>query len=76
MYNAQADVAHPEAGNEDLRAQINSLKYELENVQQERSLLTLQYEKELRDVQMKADADYKKFQVSITSTVLSDGSDK
>jgi mitotic spindle assembly checkpoint protein MAD1 len=57
-------MSRPEASNnEDLRAQINSLKYELQNIQQERSLLTLQHEKELRDVQLKADADFKKYQV-------------
>ena len=43
--------------------QLNKLKYELENQQQERELLTLQHQKELRDLQAKADADYKKAQV-------------
>jgi hypothetical protein len=51
------------SNNEELRAQINSLKYELDNIQQERGLLTLQHEKELREVQLKADADFKKYQV-------------
>lgn len=52
-----------ESDNEDLRAQINSLKYELDNLHQERNLLSLQHEKELRDVQQRADADYSKYQV-------------
>lgn len=61
----QSQVGKPEAGNnEDLRAQVKSLKYELENIQQERSLLTLQHEKELRDVQLRADADFKKYQAA------------
>lgn len=54
----------PDAANEELRVQINKLKYELENQQQERELLTLQHNKELRDLQARAEADYKKAQVS------------
>ncbi|KKY18344.1 putative m protein repeat protein [Phaeomoniella chlamydospora] len=49
---------------EDLRAQLNSLRYELENLQQERGLLTLQHEKEIRELQVKAEADYKKAQAA------------
>jgi hypothetical protein len=64
LHHTSAHRYRAEAGNnEELRAQINSLKYELDNIQQERGLLTLQHEKELRDVQLKADADFKKYQV-------------
>ena len=59
----QIDGIGEAANDEDLRAQINSLKYELENTEQERSLLVLQHEKELREAQLRADADYKKYQV-------------
>lgn len=43
--------------------QVNTLKYELENMRQERDLATLRHEKELRDLQLKADADFRKAQV-------------
>ncbi|KIW65895.1 hypothetical protein PV04_08110 [Phialophora macrospora] len=49
---------------ESLRAKINSLEYELKNLQQERGLLTLQHEKELRDQQVRAENDFKKYQVA------------
>lgn len=50
-------------GNEELRVQINSLKYELESLKQERELSALQHEKELHEVQARAEEDYKKAQV-------------
>lgn len=49
------DTAHDES----LRAKINALDYELKTLQQERGVLTLQHEKELRDLQAKAEADFK-----------------
>lgn len=48
---------------EELRVQVNTLRYELENIKQERDLMVLRHEKELRDVQLKADADFRKAQV-------------
>ena len=36
----------------------------MKNVQQERNMLVLQHDKELRDAQAKADADFKKYQAS------------
>ena len=56
---------------ENLRAKINTLDYELKNLQQERSLLVLQHEKELRDLQLKADADFKRAQVAHVQRVMS-----
>jgi len=47
---------------ENLRAKINSLEYELKNLQQERGLLALQHDKELREQQARAEADFKKYQ--------------
>jgi len=47
----------------------------LDNIQQERGLLTLQHEKELREVQVKADADFKKYQVRCVQTSLIQSSD-
>ena len=48
------------SNDENLRARINTLEYELKNTQQERGLLTLQHEKELRDLQARREADFKK----------------
>ncbi|PKY08926.1 hypothetical protein P168DRAFT_26571 [Aspergillus campestris IBT 28561] len=53
----------PDTEKEELRIQNNTLKYELENLKQERDLVVLRHEKELRDLQLKADADFRKFQV-------------
>lgn len=49
--------------NEELRVQVNTLKYELENIKQERDLTVLRHEKEMRELQLKADADFRKAQV-------------
>jgi len=56
-----ADNTH----DEDLRAKINALDYELKNLQQERSLIALQHDKELRDLQARAEVDFKKYQVTM-----------
>ena len=50
-------------GNEDLRAQINTLQYELESLKQEREVTNLRHQKELREVQNKAEADFRRAQV-------------
>ena len=47
--------------------QVNTLRYELENIKQERDVTALHHEKELRDLQLKADADFRKAQVCYTS---------
>jgi hypothetical protein len=54
-----------DAGNEELRVQISTLRYELENVKQERDFAELRHEKELRELQARADADFRKAQVRI-----------
>ncbi len=54
-----------DVGDEDLRAQVKTLQYELESFKQEREFTNLRHEKELRDVQLKAEADFKKAQVSL-----------
>lgn len=58
-------VAEPTQNNEDLRAQLNTLAYEVESLKQEKELTELRHEKELRDVQNKAEADYRRAQVRI-----------
>lgn len=58
-----SQVSKPDTEKEELRVQVNTLRYELENIKQERDLMVLRHEKELRDVQLKADADFRKAQV-------------
>ncbi|KAK7712046.1 coiled-coil domain-containing protein mad1 [Botryosphaeria dothidea] len=57
-------VVKPDLGNEDLRAQINTLQYELESLKQEREMSTLSHQAELRDAQNKADAEYQRAQAA------------
>lgn len=61
----QPSVSRPgHVQDENLRAKINSLEYELKNLQQERGLLSLQHEKELREQQIRAENDFKKYQAA------------
>lgn len=60
-------AVRPDPGNEDLRAQINTLQYELESLKQEREVTNLRHQKELREVQNKAEADFRRAQASETS---------
>ncbi|MCJ1479764.1 coiled-coil domain-containing protein mad1 [Lambiella insularis] len=60
----QSQTVKPDIGNEDLRAQIKRLQYELESFKQERDLTTIRHEKELRDAQVKAKIDFSRAQVS------------
>lgn len=50
-------------GNEDLRAQVKTLQYELESFKQEREVAALRHDKELRDAQLKAEEVFRKAQV-------------
>ena len=59
----QSQAAKPDIGNEDLRAQVKTLQYELESFKQERELSKLRHDKELRDVQLKAEELFRKAQV-------------
>jgi mitotic spindle assembly checkpoint protein MAD1 len=61
----QPSISRPDhAQDENLRAKLNSLEYELKNLQQERGLLALQHEKELREQQLRAENDFKKYQTA------------
>ena len=51
-------------GNEDLRAQLKTLQYEVESLKQERDFNNLRHDKELRDTQLRAEETFKKAQVS------------
>ncbi|MCJ1288195.1 coiled-coil domain-containing protein mad1 [Xylographa opegraphella] len=63
----EPQVVKPDIGNEDLRARIKSLQYEVESYKQDRALTTLRYEKELRDAQAKAELDFRRSQDSESS---------
>lgn len=56
-------IVYTDAEKEELRVQVNTLRFELENIKQERDVTALRHEKELRDLQFKADADFRKCQV-------------
>ena len=53
--------------NEEVRAQLRAVQYELSTIQQERQLMELRHEKELREVRKKAELDFKRAQVSFIS---------
>ncbi|RMZ82651.1 hypothetical protein DV738_g1644, partial [Chaetothyriales sp. CBS 135597] len=54
---------------ENVRARLNALEYEVRNLQQERDMLVLQHQKELNDTQAKAEADFKRYQASESACV-------
>lgn len=60
----QVDWFYIDPERDELRVQVNTLKYELENSKQERELMALRHEKEFRELQSRADADFRKAQVS------------
>lgn len=60
----QSRIVKPDHGNEDLRAEIKALQYELSTFSQERELLVLRHEKELREAQSAAEGDFRKTQAS------------
>ena len=62
---SKSQAAKPDIGNEDLRAQVKTLQYELESFKQERELSKLRHDKELRDVQFKAEELFRKAQVRL-----------
>ncbi|KAJ5158193.1 Mitotic checkpoint [Penicillium coprophilum] len=65
---AQSHQPIHDAEKEELRVQLSTLKYELENIKQERELEALRHEKETRDLQLKADADFRKAQTAESSS--------
>ncbi|KAL4806669.1 spindle assembly checkpoint component Mad1 [Aspergillus unguis] len=58
----------PDPEKDELRVRVNTLRYELENSKQERDLMVLRHEKELRELQSRADADFRKAQAAESST--------
>lgn len=63
----QSQAAKPDIGNEDLRARVKTLQYEVESFKQERELSKLRHDKELRDVQLKAEELFRKAQAEESS---------
>jgi mitotic spindle assembly checkpoint protein MAD1 len=66
----QVDGLYLDPEKDELRVQVNTLKYELENSKQERELMVLRHEKELRELQSRADADFRKAQASQLGKLL------
>ena len=60
--NAPHTVVPSDPINEDLRAQLNTVRYELETAKQEKEMMKLEHAQELRDAQNRADADFRKAQ--------------
>jgi len=56
-------MLNTDVGNEELRAQLYRLQYEVESLRQEREVAALRHEDDLRVVQSRAEADFKRAQV-------------
>lgn len=54
-----------DANNEEFRAQIHKLQYEVDSLKQEKEETALRHEEELRVAQARADADFKRAQVRL-----------
>ncbi|KAJ4315808.1 coiled-coil domain-containing protein mad1 [Neodidymelliopsis sp. IMI 364377] len=65
--NAPHTVVASDPVNEDLRAQLNTLRYELETAKQEKAMLKLELDQEIRDTQSRAEADFRKAQQAETA---------
>nr|POE93659.1 spindle assembly checkpoint component mad1 [Quercus suber] len=59
-----AASTRPDIHNEGLRAQLNTVQYELDSLKQDRELHALQHQQELRDTQSRAEADFKRAQTA------------
>jgi len=61
---AQSTVSRADHGNEDLRAQLRTLQYELDSIKNERELATLEQQQEIRDAHARAETDFKRAQAA------------
>ncbi|KAI5200339.1 mitotic spindle assembly checkpoint protein-like protein MAD1 [Aureobasidium subglaciale] len=59
-----ATVARSDVANESLRAQLNTLQYELDSLKQEKELTALQQASDIRDAEQRADRDFKRAQAA------------
>lgn len=60
----QSTAPKADVNNENLRTQLHTLQYELDALKQERELVVLQHAGELRDVQTRAERDFKRAQAA------------
>jgi chromosome segregation ATPase len=60
--NAPHTIIPSDAANEELRAQLNAVRYELETAKQEMEMKKLEHDQELREAQNRADTDFRKAQ--------------
>ena len=60
------------SGDENTRVRLATVSYELKQLQSEKDMLILQHDKELRDAQAKADADFKRYQSSASASGKAD----
>ncbi|KAL9124831.1 MAG: hypothetical protein Q9217_005883 [Psora testacea] len=63
-------VVEPTVGNEDLRAKIKTLQYELDSMKQDREYAHMRHEKEMRDAALKAEETFKKAKAEESKTVV------
>ncbi|KAI9778751.1 MAG: coiled-coil domain-containing protein mad1 [Peltula sp. TS41687] len=64
QFFKQSQMGRPDLGNQDLRAEIKALQYELSTFKQERELVVFRHDKELSDLRVKAEADFKRAQAA------------
>ena len=62
MLKYAVDI-QPTVDNEELRAKIKSLQYEVDSVKQERDYAALQHSKALREATSRAEENYRRAQV-------------
>jgi mitotic spindle assembly checkpoint protein MAD1 len=60
----QSTVSRADISNENLRAELNKVQYELDTLKQDRELEQLQQQEELREAQNRAHADFKRAQAA------------
>lgn len=68
--NAPHTVVPSDPINEDLRTQLNKLRYDLDTVKQEKEMMKLEHAQELRDAQNRADTDFRKAQQAESTNTL------
>ncbi|EMC95777.1 hypothetical protein BAUCODRAFT_503294 [Baudoinia panamericana UAMH 10762] len=60
----QSTVSRADINNESLRAQLNTLQYELDSIKQERDLTALHHQQEIREALSRSEADFKRAQAA------------
>lgn len=68
--NAPHTVVASDPANEELRVQLNTIRYELETAKQDKEMMKLEHAQELRDAQTRADADFRKAQQAEAANTL------